>query len=161
MSNLHSQRLADFRHWLHTQQLDAFIVPHEDEYLGEYVPEHNERLHWLTGFTGSAGAAIVTLSGAAIFVDGRYTVQVRKQVSSELFEYCHLIEQPYLNWLVTQLPAGAKVGYDPRMHRGSWLTQAQKQLAGKINLCAVSSNPIDLLWQDRPVPAASEMRLIP
>ncbi|EOW9213901.1 aminopeptidase P family protein [Vibrio cholerae] len=161
MSNLHSQRLADFRHWLHTQQLDAFIVPHEDEYLGEYVPEHNERLHWLTGFTGSAGAATVTVSGAAIFVDGRYTVQVRKQVSSELFEYCHLIEQPYLDWLVTQLPAGAKVGYDPRMHRGSWLTQAQKQLAGKINLCAVSSNPIDVLWQDRPVPAASEMRLMP
>lgn len=68
MSNLHSQRLADFRHWLHTQQLDAFIVPHEDEYLGEYVPEHNERLHWLTGFTGSAGAAIVTLSDAAILL---------------------------------------------------------------------------------------------
>ncbi|MGL4829706.1 MAG: aminopeptidase P family N-terminal domain-containing protein, partial [Vibrio sp.] len=55
MSNFHAQRLADFRHWLHTQQLDAFIIPHEDEYLGEYVPEHNERLQWLTGFTGSAG----------------------------------------------------------------------------------------------------------
>lgn len=94
MPNSHSQRLAEFRRWLQTQQLDAFIIPHEDEYLGEYVPEHNERLHWLTGFTGSAGAAIVTTNHAAIFVDGRYTVQVRKQVSAELFEYRHLIEEP-------------------------------------------------------------------
>lgn len=161
MSNLHTQRLADFRDWLQTQQLDAFIVPHEDEYLGEYIPEHNERLHWLTGFTGSAGAAVVSTTSAAIFVDGRYTVQVRKQVGGELFEYCHLIEQPYLNWLIDQLPVGAKVGYDPRMHRGSWLTQAQKQLAGKISLCAVTSNPIDALWRDRPAPQDSAMRLLP
>ncbi|PAR69992.1 aminopeptidase P family N-terminal domain-containing protein, partial [Vibrio metoecus] len=134
MPNSYTQRLANFRDWLQTQQLDAFIVPHEDEYLGEYVPEHNERLHWLTGFTGSAGAAIVATNHAAIFVDGRYTVQVRKQVSPELFEYRHLIEEPYLSWLVQTLPQGSKVGYDPRMHRGSWLIQAQKLLAGRVFL---------------------------
>ncbi|HGH6016413.1 TPA: aminopeptidase P family protein [Vibrio mimicus] len=161
MSNSHSQRLAEFRRWLQTQQLDAFIIPHEDEYLGEYVPEHNERLHWLTGFTGSAGAAIVATNHAAIFVDGRYTVQVRKQVSAELFEYRHLIEEPYLSWLVQTLPQGSKVGYDPRMHRGSWLTQAQKYLAGRVLLTPVTGNPIDLLWTDRPAPVVSEMRLMP
>ncbi|ENM5875535.1 aminopeptidase P family protein [Vibrio mimicus] len=161
MSNSHSQRLAEFRRWLQTQQLDAFIIPHEDEYLGEYVPEHNERLHWLTGFTGSAGAAIVATNHAAIFVDGRYTVQVRKQVSAELFEYRHLIEEPYLTWLVQTLPQGSKVGYDPRMHRGSWLTQAQKHLAGRVLLTPVTGNPIDLLWTDRPAPVVSEMRLMP
>ncbi|ENM5763246.1 aminopeptidase P family protein [Vibrio mimicus] len=160
MSNSHSQRLAEFRRWLQTQQLDAFIIPHEDEYLGEYVPEHNERLHWLTGFTGSAGAAIVATNHAAIFVDGRYTVQVRKQVSAELFEYRHLIEEPYLSWLVQTLPQGSKVGYDPRMHRGSWLTQAQKHLAGRVLLTPVTGNPIDLLWTDRPAPVVSEMRLM-
>ncbi|TXY28746.1 aminopeptidase P family protein [Vibrio mimicus] len=161
MSNSHSQRLAEFRRWLQTQQLDAFIIPHEDEYLGEYVPEHNERLHWLTGFTGSAGAAIVATNHAAIFVDGRYTVQVRKQVSAELFEYRHLIEEPYLSWLVQTLPQCSKVGYDPRMHRGSWLTQAQKHLAGRVLLTPVTGNPIDLLWTDRPAPVVSEMRLMP
>ncbi|MGL4223524.1 MAG: aminopeptidase P family protein [Vibrio sp.] len=162
MPNCHALRLADFRLWLHTQQLDAFIVPHEDEYLGEYIPAHNERLNWLTGFTGSAGAAVVTTKHAAIFVDGRYTVQVRKQVAAEQFAYHHLIEEPYLAWLIEQLPAGSKVGYDPRMHRGSWLTQAQKQLADhQITLCPVTSNPIDQLWYDRPAPAVSEMRLMP
>ncbi|MCR9388553.1 aminopeptidase P family protein [Vibrio metoecus] len=161
MPNSYTQRLANFRDWLQTQQLDAFIVPHEDEYLGEYVPEHNERLHWLTGFTGSAGAAIVATNHAAIFVDGRYTVQVRKQVSPELFEYRHLIEEPYLSWLVQTLPQGSKVGYDPRMHRGSWLIQAQKLLAGRVFLVPVTSNPIDVLWIDRPAPVVSEMRLMP
>ncbi|ENM5834704.1 aminopeptidase P family protein [Vibrio metoecus] len=161
MPNSYTQRLANFRDWLQTQQLDAFIVPHEDEYLGEYVPEHNERLHWLTGFTGSAGATIVATNHAAIFVDGRYTVQVRKQVSPELFEYRHLIEEPYLSWLVQTLPQGSKVGYDPRMHRGSWLIQAQKLLAGRVFLVPVTSNPIDVLWIDRPAPVVSEMRLMP
>ncbi|PAR26987.1 aminopeptidase P family protein [Vibrio metoecus] len=161
MPNSYTQRLANFRDWLQTQQLDAFIVPHEDEYLGEYVPEHNERLHWLTGFTGSAGAAIVATNHAAIFVDGRYTVQVRKQVSPELFEYRHLIEEPYLSWLVQTLPQGSKVGYDPRMHRGSGLIQAQKLLAGRVFLVPVTSNPIDVLWIDRPAPVVSEMRLMP
>lgn len=160
MSHPYTQRMAKLRGWLAQQDLDALIVPHEDEYLGEYIPDHNERLQWLTGFTGSAGAAVVTTTQAAIFVDGRYTVQVAKQVSSELFHYQHLIEDPYLHWLMSHLPVGSKVGYDPRMHRASWLQSAQQTLAGTLQLVALSENPIDQLWQDRPAPVVSEMRLM-
>ncbi|MDZ5516336.1 aminopeptidase P family protein [Vibrio fluvialis] len=155
-----SQRVAELRNWLTQQGLDALIVPHEDEYLGEYVPEHNERLHWLTGFTGSAGAAVITGEKAAIFVDGRYTVQVRKQVPGELFEYRHLIEEPYLAWLKSALPAGSKVGYDPRMHRASWLKAAHTTLDGELQLVATRGNAIDQLWHDRPAPVVSDMRLM-
>ncbi|MCF9489951.1 aminopeptidase P family N-terminal domain-containing protein, partial [Vibrio parahaemolyticus] len=155
-----SQRVAELRNWLTQQGLDALIVPHEDEYLGEYVPEHNERLHWLTGFTGSAGSAVITGEKAAIFVDGRYTVQVRKQVPGELFEYRHLIEEPYLAWLKSALPAGSKVGYDPRMHRASWLKAAHTTLDGELQLVATRGNAIDQLWHDRPAPVVSDMRLM-
>lgn len=99
MHNATHERVAAIRQWLVQHNIDALLVPHEDEYLGEYVPAHNERLHWLTGFTGSAGAAVITQEKAAIFVDGRYTVQVTKQVPAELFEYRHLIEEPALDWL--------------------------------------------------------------
>lgn len=155
-----SQRVTALRDWLSQQGLDALIVPHEDEYLGEYVPAHNERLHWLTGFTGSAGAAVITRDNAAIFVDGRYTVQVGKQVPAELFEYRHLIENPYLAWLKQALPAGSKIGYDPRMHRANWLTTAQTTLGSTLHLVATEHNAIDQLWDDRPQPVVSAMRLM-
>ncbi len=155
-----SQRVSEIRNWLTSNGLDAIIIPHEDEYLGEYVPAHNERLHWLTGFTGSAGAAVITQQTASIFVDGRYTVQVRKQVPGDLFEYRHLIEEPYLDWLLSTLPTGSKVGYDPRMHRGSWLTASQSKLAGELELVATKGNAIDQLWHDRPAPVVSDMRLM-
>ncbi len=80
------QRLTAIKEWLAQNNIDALLVPHEDEYLGEYVPAHNERLHWLTGFTGSAGAAVVTQDKAAIFVDGRYTVQIARQAPAWLLE---------------------------------------------------------------------------
>ncbi|WP_417792533.1 M24B family metallopeptidase, partial [Stutzerimonas xanthomarina] len=155
-----SQRVTALRDWLTQQGLDALIVPHEDEYLGEYVPAHNERLHWLTGFTGSAGAAVITRDKAAIFVDGRYTVQVRKQVPAQWFEYRHLIEEPYLAWLKQSLPTGSKIGYDPRMHRASWLTAAQTTLGSELQLIANDHNAIDQLWHDRPQPLVSAMRLM-
>lgn len=160
MSHPISERVDALRHWLIQHQLDALIIPHEDEYLGEYVPAHNERLLWATGFTGSAGAAVITQENAAIFVDGRYTVQVRKQAPAEVFEYRHLIEEPYLEWLTAQLKRGAKVAYDPRMHRANWLSTAQVQLDGDVQLVPVNENPIDLLWHDRPQPLESEVRLM-
>ncbi|EPW6710589.1 aminopeptidase P family protein [Vibrio parahaemolyticus] len=161
MHNHTLSRVNAIREWLAQHNIDALLIPHEDEYLGEYVPAHNERLHWLTGFTGSAGAAVITKDKAAIFVDGRYTVQVTKQVPSELFEYRHLIEEPALDWIQDHLTANASVAIDPRMHSSAWLDMAQAKLAGKLELNILSSNPIDALWHDRPAPVVSDVRLMP
>ncbi|OCP87514.1 aminopeptidase P family protein [Vibrio parahaemolyticus] len=161
MHNDTLSRVNEIREWLTQHNIDALLIPHEDEYLGEYVPAHNERLHWLTGFTGSAGAAVITQDKAAIFVDGRYTVQVTKQVPSELFEYRHLIEEPALDWIQDHLTANASVAIDPRMHSSAWLDMAQAKLAGKLELNILSSNPIDELWHDRPAPVVSDVRLMP
>ncbi|ELA9307123.1 aminopeptidase P family protein [Vibrio parahaemolyticus] len=161
MHNDTLSRVNAIREWLAQHNIDALLIPHEDEYLGEYVPAHNERLHWLTGFTGSAGAAVITKDKAAIFVDGRYTVQVTKQVPNELFEYRHLIEEPALDWIQDNLTANASVAIDPRMHSSAWLDMAQAKLAGKLELNILSSNPIDELWHDRPAPVVSDVRLMP
>lgn len=161
---MHNETLSHvnaIREWLVQHNIDALLVPHEDEYLGEYVPAHNERLHWLTGFTGSAGAAVITKDKAAIFVDGRYTVQVTKQVPGDLFEYRHLIEEPALDWVLDNLPTNASVAIDPRMHSSAWLDMAQAKLAGKLELNILTNNPIDELWHDRPAPVVSDVRLMP
>ena len=161
MHNDTQSRVNAIREWLIQHNIDALLIPHEDEYLGEYVPAHNERLHWLTGFTGSAGAAVVTKDKAAIFVDGRYTVQVTKQVPADLFEYRHLIEEPALDWILNNLVTNASIAIDPRMHSSAWLDMAQSKLAGKLDLKTLVSNPIDELWHDRPAPVVSDVRLMP
>lgn len=161
MLNTTEQRLTAIKEWLVQNNIDALFVPHEDEYLGEYIPAHNERLHWLTGFTGSAGAAVVTQTKAAVFVDGRYTVQVTKQVPSRLFEYRHLIEEPALDWLLSELQPGSVVAIDPRMHNAGWLESAQTKLAYKLELKLLTSHPIDALWHDRPAALESPARLMP
>lgn len=160
MHNDTQSRVNAIREWLAQHNIDALLVPHEDEYLGEYVPAHNERLHWLTGFTGSAGAAVITKDKAAIFVDGRYTVQVTKQVPADLFEYRHLIEEPALDWIKDHLANGASVAIDPRMHNAAWLDMAQAKLARALELKILDSNPIDELWHDRPAPVVSDVRLM-
>jgi Xaa-Pro aminopeptidase len=160
MDHQTQQKVSELRDWLTAQQFDAFILPHEDEYLGEYIPAHNERLHWLTGFTGSAGAAVITQEKAAIFVDGRYTVQVTKQVPQDVFEYRHLIEEPALDWIIDNVPAHGRIAIDPRMHNANWLETAQAKLSKKHQVVLIDSNPIDLLWSDRPAPLLSDVRLM-
>ncbi|WP_394129631.1 aminopeptidase P family protein [Shewanella maritima] len=154
------QRLDAIRQQLTVENIDAFIIPRADEYLGEYVPERNERLQWATGFTGSAGMAIVMKQTAAIFTDGRYTVQVRQQVNGELFQYLSLTDDPQIQWLMDTLPKGSKVGVDSRLHTYAWYQQAQSQLqkAG-ISLVNVNQNPIDVHWQSRPALPTSPFRL--
>jgi Xaa-Pro aminopeptidase len=154
------ERITLIREWLVQHNLSAFIIPHEDEYLGEYIPLHNERLAWATGFTGSAGVAVVTLDKAALFVDGRYTVQVSKQTSASIFEYHHLVDEPFLDWIESEVPYQSCVGFDPRMHRSSWLVSAQEREYPFV-LTPVELNPIDQFWLDRPLPYESLMRLMP
>ncbi|WP_165904981.1 aminopeptidase P family protein [Parashewanella curva] len=151
-ANIIAERLKALRADILKQRIDAFIIPRADEYLGEYVPAHNERLLWATGFTGSAGAAIVLKDTAAIFTDGRYTVQVRQQVSHALFSYESLTDTPQVEWLKDNLPEGSKVGIDARLHTFNWYQQAQQELAkANIELVTLDSNPVDANWQARPV----------
>jgi Xaa-Pro aminopeptidase len=157
-----ADRLARVRQEMATHNLDALVVPRADEYLGEYIPQHNERLRWISGFTGSAGVVIVLRDRAAIFSDGRYTVQVRKQVSADSFEFLHLVDTPHIRWLTEQLPENARVGYDPRMHPFSWRQDTLKTLdkAG-LELVELRENPVDRCWQDRPVPERHKAILLP
>jgi len=145
------QRLELLRTEMRARAIEALVVPRADEYLGEYLPERNERLRWASGFSGSAGLVIVLGDAAAIFVDGRYTVQVRQQVPAEFFEYRHLVEEPHAAWLAQRLARGARVGYDPRLHTLSWQRKTAATLARSgIELVALEDNPIDRCWQDRP-----------
>ena len=144
------QNLNNIRKWLAENDLDIFIIPHADEYLSEYIPPENERLAWATGFTGSAGMAIISNDTAAIFVDGRYTVQVKEQVDSSLYKILHISNDPWMAWLKANHKLGAKIGYDPRMHRANWKKATEKKLNGILKLEAVTENPIDLYWENRP-----------
>ncbi len=144
-------RLAAVRELMTQAHYDALVAPRADEYLGEYIPEYKERLRWISGFTGSAGVALVLRDEAAMFVDGRYTVQVRNEVPAGLFSYHHLIEEPQAQWLAAKLPYGARVACDPRLHSLHWYRTTENILAeAGIELVSDTDNLIDRCWQDRP-----------
>ncbi|MBB3932899.1 Xaa-Pro aminopeptidase [Kaistia hirudinis] len=144
-------RLVALRAELAKHGATGFIVPHSDEYQGEYTPASAERLTWLTGFTGSAGVAIVLAHEAAIFVDGRYTLQVRDQVDVADFVPEHLVEAPPHQWLRGRLKHGDRLGYDPRLLTLAELRRfdAAAKSAG-AELVALEENPIDRVWTGRP-----------
>ena len=134
------------------QGLDGFLVPHEDEHQNEYLPAANDRLAWATGFTGSAGAAVILKDKAAVFVDGRYTLQVRDQVDGQMFEIRDLVEGGVPAYLETAAARGQKIGYDPRLHSPDALARL-KEAAAKAGaeLLPVNDNPLDRAWgQARP-----------
>lgn len=146
-----ANRLDLLRTELQTRGLDGFVIPHGDEHQSEFIPAASARLAWLTGFTGSAGAAVVLLSKAAVFVDGRYTLQVRDQVDVAAYETLHLMETPPAGWVAANLPAGAKLGLDPWLHSAEAVERFQKAAAkagGSLEL--VEANPMDAVWSDRP-----------
>ncbi|HXP95075.1 MAG TPA: aminopeptidase P family protein [Telmatospirillum sp.] len=148
-----AEHVARLRQELARRGLDGFVVPHSDEHQGEYLPPSALRLTWISGFTGSAGVAIVLADRAALFVDGRYTLQAAGQVDATLFEHHHLIEQPPAQWLAATLPAGARLGYDPWLHTPNGIGQlrAACDKAGAL-LSSCADNPLDAVWTDRPAP---------
>lgn len=152
----HEARLAALREELKRRGLDGFVIPISDEHMSEYVGDYAHRLAWLTGFGGSAGFACVTLTHAAIFVDGRYTVQVREQVDGNLFEYRSVPKDTLGGWLTEVCESGATIAYDPWLHTFAWVEALEKRLAAKgIVLTPAGSNPLDAVWADRPAPSTA------
>jgi Xaa-Pro aminopeptidase len=146
-------RVAALRAELERRGLDGLIVPRADRYQNEYVPPCDERLAWLTGFTGSAGVAIVLNDRAVIFVDGRYLLQVCDEVDGEIFSVEHLVEHPPTQWIETQLPVNAKLGYSPWLHTIDGAERLAKACAAAgAMLVPVNDNPVDAIWSERPQP---------
>src|SRR3982751_1809545 len=155
----YADRLKALREQLKANQLDGFVVPLTDEHMSEYVGSYAQRLAWLTGFEGSAGSAVVLPEEAAIFVDGRYTLQVRSQVSPTEWSYQSVPETSTTQWLEEHAPEGARIGYDPWLHTRDWVKKAKQALAERgAELVPVERNPIDEVWTDRP--EASKAHLV-
>ena len=147
-------RVARLREVAARSGVDAILVPHADEYMNEYVPPCAQRLAWLTGFSGSAGLAVVARKAAALFVDGRYILQAPQQVDTGIFEVLQVPAAKLSEWLESHLKADAVVGFDPRLHAPSTLEDLEKELESKrIKLKALSRNPVDRIWgRNRPSP---------
>ena len=147
----HEARLDGLRKELARRGLHGFVIPISDEHMSEYVGSYAQRLNWLTGFGGSAGSAAVLQDRAAMFTDGRYTVQVREQVSGALYDYEDVPATSPAKWIAEHAPEGAKIGYDAWLHGIGWAEEAEAAFARKgIELVPVDGNPIDAIWDDRP-----------
>jgi len=158
----HQERLTALRAELARRSLEGLIVPLADEHMSEYVGEYARRLHWLTGFRGSAGTAVVLQASAAFFCDGRYSLQVRQEVDKEYWNYQSIPQATIPRWLLEHAPEGAHIGYDPWLHTQSWLIATRAALSQRgIELVAVDSNPVDALWMDRPAPSVERVYVHP
>ncbi|TRC90690.1 aminopeptidase P family protein [Mesorhizobium sp. WSM4310] len=155
-------RVALLRQWLAANGLDGFIVPRADEHQGEYVADRSARLKWLTGFSGSAGVAIVLRDRAFIFVDGRYTLQVRSEVDLDIFAVESLVDNPPAVWLKDNIGKGARLGFDPWLHTIGEVKalQASADKTGAV-LVPLEKNPIDIIWNDQPAAPVTPVELHP
>jgi len=158
----YADRLQALRDQLAAGGLDGFVVPLTDEHLSEYVGSYAQRLAWLTGFEGSAGTAVVLPADAAIFVDGRYTLQVRDEVDAAHWRYQSVPDTSVADWLKANAPEGARIGYDPWLHTKGWVKAAGEALAARgAALVPVAANPIDAIWSDRPAPSDAPLIVQP
>ncbi len=162
LMSTYEARLKALREQMQKDGIDGFVVPICDEHMSEYVGDYAQRLAWLTGFGGSAGSAVVLKDKAAIFVDGRYTIQVRDQVDGKLYEYVGTGDQSMIDWLGANVPEGSSIGYDAWLHTQDWVKSAEAKLAKKkASLVAVTANPIDAVWDDQPEPSLAKLDVQP
>lgn len=151
LMHTHEARLDALRKQLAKDGLDGFVIPISDEHMSEYVGAYAQRLEWLTGFGGSAGTAVVLADEAAIFVDGRYTLQVRDQVDGKLWSYQSVPQTSVAEWLGQHAPQGAKIGYDAWLHSEGWVESVCAALDKRdATLMPVAHNPVDAVWPDQP-----------
>ena len=155
-------RIAKLRAELTRRGLQGFVVPRADEHQSEYVPKNAERLAWLTGFTGSAGTAVILLETAALVVDGRYALQAPEQVDTAVITPVPLAETKVEAWIEANLPNGACLGYDPWLHTAAAVKKLEKAAANAGGSAVpVDMNPVDVIWVDRPLPPSAPVRAHP
>ncbi len=160
--NNYETRLNSLKAEIKKRGLDGFIVPRVSAYQGEFMPPEAERLAWLTGFTGSAGVAAVLAGKAAVFTDGRYTIQLAQQADKKIYALENSTKAPYARWIADNAAAGQVIGYDPWLHTPKQIDDMEKILSEKnIALRAVESNPVDAVWTDRPCAPAGQAELFP
>jgi len=158
-------RLQQLRHWLKQEKLDAFIQPVNDEFQGEYIPDCDKRLTWLTNFSGSAGAAVVCAEEkqrSAMMVDGRYTLQAAAEVNAEYYEVMNIAETPMEQWVTKQVKEGGVVAFNPWLHTHNQVERWRRVLSKKhIALRALQADPIAVLWKERPAFPTAPARIQP
>ncbi|MET0365992.1 MAG: aminopeptidase P family protein [Sphingobium sp.] len=154
----YEDRLKALRDQLARDRLTGFVVPLTDEHMSEYVGAYAQRRAWLRGFQGSAGSAVVLPEEAAIFTDGRYTLQVREQVDGAHWQYQGIPQTSVAAWLGEHAPQGGRIGYDPWLHTHRWVEDATAALRARgAELVAVDTNPVDQVWPDRPAPGKAKL----
>lgn len=155
-------RVKLLRRWLADNGLDGFLVPRADEHQGEYVADRSARLKWLTGFSGSAGVALVLRDRAFMFVDGRYTLQVRHEVDLDIFAIESLVDNPPASWIKDNLGKGARLGFDPWLHTINEVKalNVSAEQSG-ATLVPLDKNPIDIIWKDQPAPPVASVEIHP
>ena len=157
------ERVKALRALMMTLKIDAVLVPRADEHQGEYVPACAERLKWLTGFSGSAGLAVVTKKAAGLFIDGRYTVQAKAETDTAVFDVSLLPRPKISEWIVDMLTKGQTLGFDPWLHTGAEIARLTAALEPKgISLKPLPKNPVDQIWgKARPSPPSGAVTVQP
>jgi len=157
-----AEKVAQLRKVLAKRKLAGFLVPRSDEHIGEYVPPSAERLEWISGFTGSAGSAVILDKKAALFVDGRYTLQGRRQADAKVFEVLQTPDTKVADWLKANLKKGDRLGYDPRLVTVNGVQQLERAVARSgAKLVPLAANPLDGIWKDRPEPPVAPVTIHP